>query len=112
MLITPPKGFVAPNPRLSSRITSTLGAPCGALTSNRGGGVALRTSSSVIGEYCGSAIGNTVRFSGASCAQTDSAVQTTSAAIRIENQTVDFLDGNILLTHLLTNFQALVRQHL
>jgi hypothetical protein len=44
----------------------TLGAPSGALTSKRGGGVALRTSSTVEGGYSGSGIGSTVRSNGGS----------------------------------------------
>src|SRR5262249_43550977 len=42
----------------SSFSRATLGAPCGALTSNRGGALALRASISVIGGFCGSLIGN------------------------------------------------------
>jgi hypothetical protein len=61
--ITRPTGLVAPNPELSRKITSILDGPCGALTSNRVGGVALRTSSWVSGESCGSGIANTVQFS-------------------------------------------------
>ena len=40
---------------------STLGAPAGAFTSNRGGAFAFLTSSSVIGGYLGSGMGRTVR---------------------------------------------------
>ena len=54
----------ARSPRLSSRITSTLGAPAGALTSKIGGALALRASISVIAGSLGSAIGSTVRSSG------------------------------------------------
>jgi hypothetical protein len=40
---------------------STFGAPVGALTSNRGGAFALRTSSVAIGAILGSGIGKIVR---------------------------------------------------
>ena len=50
-----------------STMTTCLGAPCGALTSNLGGGFTLRASSSLyVGDF-GSAIGKTVRSS-LSCA--------------------------------------------
>ena len=42
-------------------MTSTLGAPAGALASKMGGALALRASSSVIAGRVGSAIGSTVR---------------------------------------------------
>ena len=42
----------------------TLGAPSGARTSNRGGGVAPRASSAVLKGYVGSGIGNTLRSVG------------------------------------------------
>src|SRR5439155_10893766 len=48
---------------------TTLGAPLGALTSNRGGGLALRASSSVYVGRLGSAMGRTVRSSFC-CAET------------------------------------------
>ena len=57
----PPKALGMPNPMSSMRTISTFGAPAGAFTSKRGGGVTLRASSSVIGGYCGSASGSTVR---------------------------------------------------
>ncbi|WP_316178692.1 MULTISPECIES: hypothetical protein [unclassified Bradyrhizobium] len=43
---------------------STLGAPAGALTSNRGGGVASRASNTVLCGGCGSGIGRTDRSVG------------------------------------------------
>ncbi len=43
----PPNALVPAKPRSSTRTSSTLGAPFGAFTSKRGGGVALRASSSV-----------------------------------------------------------------
>jgi hypothetical protein len=45
----------------SIRTITTLGAPSGALTSNRGGAVAFRASNSVAGGYEGSAMGRIVR---------------------------------------------------
>jgi hypothetical protein len=50
--------------------TTTFGAPLGALTSKRGGALALRASSSVISGHLGSGIGNTVpsSFAAAGCA--------------------------------------------
>src|SRR6266487_3543950 len=69
----------------SIRTMSTLGALAGALTSNRGGGVALRTSSTVLCGYWGSGIGSTVRsvgsttLAGAACwAATGAAVSEAS----------------------------------
>nr|WP_294521763.1 hypothetical protein [uncultured Rhodopila sp.] len=43
---------------------STFGALSGALISNRGGGVALRASNTVLWGYCGSGTGSTVRSVG------------------------------------------------
>src|SRR5215470_6822822 len=60
----PPNALDWPKPMSSIRTMRTLGAPAGAFTSKRGGGVALRASSSVIGGYVGSGIGNTVRSVG------------------------------------------------
>ena len=45
----PPKALGMPKPMSSIRTSSTFGAPAGGFTSKRGGGVAFRTSSSVIG---------------------------------------------------------------
>ena len=53
MWIGPPKALDWPNPMSSISTMSTLGAPAGAFTSNRGGAFAFRTSSSVIGGGCG-----------------------------------------------------------
>ena len=61
ILIGPPKALDWPNPMSSMRTISTFGAPAGALTSNRGGGVAFRTSSTVLWGFWGSGIGNAVR---------------------------------------------------
>ena len=47
MWIGPPKALGMPKPMSSMRTISTFGAPAGAFTSKRGGGVALRASSSV-----------------------------------------------------------------
>ena len=49
MWIGPPKALDMPKPMSSMRTMRTLGAPSGAFTSKRGGGVTLRASSSVIG---------------------------------------------------------------
>ncbi len=49
MWMGPPKALGMPKPMSSMRMMSTLGAPLGAFTSKRGGGVTLRTSSSVMG---------------------------------------------------------------
>src|SRR5438132_14417738 len=46
----------------SSKTTTTFGAPFGALTSKRGGALALRASSSVIVGGLGSGTGSTVRL--------------------------------------------------
>ncbi len=49
MWIGPPKALDWPKPMSSISTMSTFGAPAGAFTSNRGGGgVALRTSSTVL----------------------------------------------------------------
>src|SRR5512145_2262486 len=68
----PPNVLLCPKPMSSISTTTTLGAVAGAFTSNRGGAFALRASSSVIGGFCGSAIGRTVRSSArvACCADT------------------------------------------
>ncbi len=58
------EGARLPKPMSSISTMSTLGALAGALTSNRGGGVALRTSSTVLCGYCGSGSGSTVRSVG------------------------------------------------
>src|SRR5437762_4738310 len=60
----PPKALDCPNPMSSIRTIRTLGAFCGAFTSNRGGGVAFRTSNTVMGGFTGSGIGSTVRSVG------------------------------------------------
>src|SRR6266581_2829442 len=60
----PPKALDWPNPMSSISTMSTLGALAGALTSNRGGGVALRASKTVLCGYWGSGIGSTVRSVG------------------------------------------------
>ena len=64
MWMGPPKALDWPNPMSSISTMSTLGALAGALTSNRGGGVALRASNTVLCGYCGSGIGSTVRSVG------------------------------------------------
>jgi hypothetical protein len=64
MWIGPPKVLGWPNPMSSNNTISTLGAPWGARTSNRGGGVALRTSSTALCGCSGSGIGSTVRSVG------------------------------------------------
>src|SRR6266699_1568991 len=60
----PPKALDWPNPISSISTMRTLGALAGALTSNRGGGVALRASNTVLCGYWGSGIGSTVRSVG------------------------------------------------
>ena len=70
MAIGPPNALVPAKPRSSIRTITTLGAPAGALTSKRGGGVALRTSSSVYTGLTGSGMGSTVR-SGFAVTDTD-----------------------------------------
>ena len=59
--MTPPKALVPPKPRSSNRMTTTLGASLGALTSNTGGALASRASSVVIGGYQGPLMGSSVR---------------------------------------------------
>jgi hypothetical protein len=61
ILTGPPKALDCPNPISSMRIMRTFGAPAGALTSNRGGGVAFRTSTIVLCGIRGSGIGSAVR---------------------------------------------------
>src|SRR3989441_4959364 len=60
----PPKALDWPNPMSSISTMRTLGALAGAFTSNRGGGVAFRTSNTVLCGYVGSEIGSTVRSVG------------------------------------------------
>src|SRR4029077_17583976 len=64
MLRGPQKALDWPKPMSSISTISTLGALAGALTSKRGGGVAFRTSKTVLGGYWGSGIGSTVRSVG------------------------------------------------
>src|ERR1700687_4931864 len=64
MWMGPPKALDWPNPMSSISTMRTLGALAGALTSNRGGGVALRASNTVLCGYWGSGIGSTVRSIG------------------------------------------------
>ena len=64
MWIGPPKALDWPKPMSSISTMSTFGAPAGALTSNRGGALALRASSTVLCGYFGSGIGRTVRSVG------------------------------------------------
>jgi hypothetical protein len=59
--IGPPKALGWPKPMSSINTISTFGALAGAWTRNSGGGVTLRALISVIGGYCGSTIGSTVR---------------------------------------------------
>ena len=67
MWIGPPNALDMPKPMSSISTINTFGAPSGALISKRGGGVALRASSSVIGGYAGALIGSTVRSTMAAC---------------------------------------------
>src|SRR6266496_2156902 len=60
----PPKALDWPNPMSSISTMRTLGALAGALTSKRGGGMAFRTSKTVLCGYWGSGIGSTVRSVG------------------------------------------------
>src|SRR6266699_3137065 len=64
MWMGPPKALDWPKPMSSISTMSTLGALAGALTSNRGGGVAFRALSTVLCGYWGSGIGSTVRSVG------------------------------------------------
>src|SRR4051812_23604295 len=61
MWIGPPKALDCPKPMSSISTISTLGALAGAFTSNRGGALALRASTWVMGGYRGSGIGRTDR---------------------------------------------------
>src|SRR6266446_297188 len=61
MLMGPPEALDWPKPMSSIRTIRTFGALAGALTSNRGGGVAFRASNTVLCGYWGSGIGSRVR---------------------------------------------------
>ena len=61
MGIGPPKVLGTPKPMSSISTMTTFGAPAGAFTSKRGGGVTLRASISVTAGRAGSWIGSTVR---------------------------------------------------
>src|SRR5678815_3488677 len=81
MWMGPPKASDMPKPMSSISTIRTLGAPAGALTSNRGGGVALRAFNTVLLGTLGSGIGSIVRsvgpttFTGAGvCAETGTTV--------------------------------------
>ena len=104
MWMGPPKALDWPNPMSSMRTISTLGAPAGAFTSNRGGGVALRTSNTVLCGYCGSGIGSTERsvgsttFAGTACwALTGIAQDATKESVKIvkANRFMSYLRRNI-----------------
>src|SRR3984893_13083673 len=58
----PPKALDCPKPISSNKTTTTLGAPFGALSSKRGGGLALRAARSVIVGGWGGGIGKTARL--------------------------------------------------
>ena len=79
MWIGPPKALDWPKPMSSIRM-STLGAPFGALTSNRGGAFALRASSSVIVGGGGSGMGSTVRSSASLWANAGALTKTATSA--------------------------------
>src|SRR6266567_7606157 len=64
MWMGPPKALDWPNPISSISTMRTLGALAGALTSNRGGGVAFRASNTVLCGYWGSGSGSIVRSVG------------------------------------------------
>src|ERR1700731_4199276 len=64
MWMGPPKALDWPKPISSISTIRTFGAPGGAFTSNRGGGVAFRASNTVLCGYWGSGIGSTVRSVG------------------------------------------------
>src|SRR2546422_7251022 len=96
----PPKALDWPNPMSSISTMRTLGALAGAFTSNRGGGVAFRTSNTVLCGYVGSEIGSTVRSVGnttrrgvAAWASTGAAVSgaNTSTAARMRANAIDVL---------------------
>src|SRR5262249_47368253 len=81
------KGVDGPSPLRRLSAMSTWGRPAGCFTWNRGGGVALRASTSVIGGLVGSGMGSTVRSVGpttggglGACAATGSAVSETARA--------------------------------
>src|SRR5260370_26998653 len=64
MWMGPPKALDWPKPMSSINTMRMLGALGGAFTTNRGGGVAFRTSKTVLCGYWGSGIGSTVRSVG------------------------------------------------
>ena len=80
MLMGPPKALLWPKPMSSIKTMTTLGAPLGALTSNRGGALALRASSSVITGVRGSGIGRIVRSRAGPCPAAGAAVAAASSA--------------------------------
>src|SRR5437867_1729027 len=82
MLMGPPKALDWPNPMSSISTMRTLGALAGALTSNRGGGVALRASNTVLCGYLGSGIGSTVRSVGSTTPGGAGLCATAGAAVR------------------------------
>ena len=102
----PPKALDWPNPMSSINTISTLGASAGALTSKRGGGVAFRTSKTVLCGYCGSGIGSTVRsvgnttFAAAAgvCALTESVKHTevaSATSIEIAGSTLELRTNTV-----------------
>jgi hypothetical protein len=90
ILIGPPNALECPKPMSSISTITTLGAPCGALTSERGGAFASRASSVVIALRCGSWIGSTVRSSPSSwpvcaCVLVAASAQTKAAITILDN---------------------------
>src|SRR5712691_4735863 len=96
MLMGPPKALDWPKPMSSISTIRTLGALAGALTSKRGGGVAFRTSNTVLCGYWGSGIGSTVRSVGSTTcagaapwAATGAAVNGAHARMRVRAAVID-----------------------
>ena len=89
ILIGPPKALDWPKPMSSSRTTTTFGAPWGAFTSKRTGGLTSRALSSVMPGGCGSGIGRTVR---STCCATASwlAHRAVRAATRVKVREIRF----------------------
>src|ERR1700730_13885759 len=82
MLMGPPKAPDWPTPMSSISTMRTLGTLAGALTSNRGGGVAFRASNTVLCGYWGSGSGSTVRSVGSTTCAVAGTWAATGRAVR------------------------------
>src|SRR5205809_708134 len=92
----PPKALDWPKPMSSINTMRTLGALGGAFTTNRGGGVAFRTSKTVLCGYWGSGSGSTVRSVGSTTR--GGAVSWATAFVRVSEVSISGQANDIAAT--------------